>query len=70
MRQVLYTPALQYYTFYMPLKTAVWTGMIIGSLLGQSIPSLWGAGIFSFSSIFLSTFLGLVGIWLGYKISR
>ncbi len=44
--------------------------MLIGSTVGGIIPSLWGAGMFSFSSIILSALGGILGIWVGYKISQ
>lgn len=51
-------------------KTMVWIGMAIGSTLGGMIPSLWGAGFISFSSILFSGLGAIIGIWLGFKISR
>ena len=43
--------------------------MIVGSTIGGAIPTLWGAGFFSFSSIILTAVGGIVGIWLGFKLS-
>ena len=43
--------------------------MTIGLFVGSSIPLLWGASEFSFSSIILSALGGLVGIWIGFKLS-
>ncbi len=43
--------------------------MLVGSTVGAYVPALWGAGLFSFSSIVLSTVGGLAGIYLGYKLS-
>ncbi len=53
----------------MSTKTLVIIGAIIGSMVGSYIPALWGAGIFSFSSIILSGVGGIAGIWLGWKIA-
>jgi len=44
--------------------------MFIGSTIGGFIPSLWGAGFFSFSSIILTTVGGIFGIWVAFKISN
>lgn len=51
-------------------NSLIWIGAGIGSTVGGFLPSLWGAGMLSFSSIILSTIGGLGGIWLGYKLSR
>ncbi len=43
--------------------------MAIGSTIGGYIPTLWGAGFLSFSSVILTAIGGILGIYLGYKIS-
>jgi uncharacterized membrane protein YeaQ/YmgE (transglycosylase-associated protein family) len=43
--------------------------MFIGSTVGGFVPSLWGAGVFSFSSIIFSSLGAAAGIYIGYKIS-
>ena len=48
----------------------IWTGAGIGSLVGSYLPKLWGSGLFSFSSIILSTIGGLFGVYVGYKVSQ
>ncbi len=53
----------------MSQKSIILIGMFIGSSLGGLIPALWGADLLSFSSIIFSTLGGLIGIWLGYKLS-
>ncbi|MDB5254416.1 MAG: hypothetical protein JWL80_482 [Parcubacteria group bacterium] len=45
-------------------------GLVVGSTVGGFIPNLWGAGSFSFSSIFLSAIGAIVGIYIGYKVTR
>ncbi len=50
-------------------KGMVWIGLFIGSTIGGFIPELWGAGIFSFSSVFGSAIGGLLGIWAAVKMS-
>ena len=44
--------------------------MTIGSYLGGSIPSLWGADMFSFSGVILTAVGGIVGIYLGFLIGE
>ena len=44
--------------------------MILGSSLGGFLPLLWGGSELSFSSIFLTAIGGLLGIYVGYKVSR
>lgn len=51
-------------------KTLVWIGMFVGSTIGSFIPTLWGAGMFSFSSIFFSSIGAIVGIYFGFKLSN
>lgn len=51
------------------MKQIVWIGLLVGSTIGGFIPELWGAGVFSFSSIILSAIGGMVGIWVGWKIA-
>jgi hypothetical protein len=52
----------------MDRKKLVWLGFFAGSTLGGLVPGLWGAGMFSFSSILLSAVGGLVGIYVGFKL--
>lgn len=51
-------------------KQLVWMGMLIGSMIGSYIPALWGANVFSISSIVLGGIGAIIGIWFGFKISR
>jgi hypothetical protein len=51
-------------------KTLTWIGMIVGSTIGGLIPALWGAGMFSFSSIILSGVGAIAGIYIAFKISH
>lgn len=57
------------YDFYMERKTLVWIAVFLGSIIGGYIPSLWGAGIFSFSSVVCSSIGAIVGIWLVWKLA-
>jgi hypothetical protein len=54
----------------MSSKTIIYIGMIIGTTIGGFLPSLWGADMFSLSSVFLSAAGGVVGIIIGYKMSN
>lgn len=54
----------------MSTKAIVYLFMFIGSFLGGMIPTLWGAGIFSVSSVFLTAVGGFTGIWVGYRLSH
>lgn len=51
-------------------KALIWIGLFIGSTIGSLIPLVWGANPLSFSSILLSAIGGIVGIWLGFKMSQ
>jgi uncharacterized membrane protein YeaQ/YmgE (transglycosylase-associated protein family) len=51
-------------------KQIIMFGLVVGSAVGGFIPNLWGASSFSFSSIFLSAIGALIGIYVGYKITR
>jgi len=48
----------------------IWLGLLFGSTIGSYVPLLWGAGLFSFSSLILGLIGGLVGIWVGLKIGQ
>ena len=51
-------------------KTATYIGMTIGSMVGSYIPLLWGAGAFSFSSIFFGAAGAMVGIIIAFKMTH
>ena len=51
-------------------KRLIMFGMIVGSVLGGWLPSLWGAGGFNMTSIVTSTVGGLAGIWAGWKLAN
>ncbi|BBD67413.1 hypothetical protein NIES4072_52920 [Nostoc commune NIES-4072] len=51
-------------------KFIIGIGMFVGSTIGSYIPALWGGTVLSFTSIFFSVIGGLVGIWLGYRVSK
>jgi uncharacterized membrane protein YeaQ/YmgE (transglycosylase-associated protein family) len=51
-------------------KTSIWLGLILGSLIGGFVPGLWGADVFSFSSLIWSTIGALVGIYVAHRLSQ
>ncbi|MDE2399684.1 MAG: hypothetical protein KGL67_01595 [Patescibacteria group bacterium] len=54
----------------MDSKPLIWIFLFIGSTIGGFIPTLWGAGFFSVSSVVLTAVGGIFGIWLGYRLSN
>lgn len=52
------------------MKQAVWGGATIGSILGEFVPSLWGADMFSFSSVIFTALGGILGIYIAFKLSQ
>ena len=50
------------------MKFIILISMFIGSFIGGYVPTLWGAGLFSFSGVIGNTIGGIVGIYLGYQI--
>jgi len=52
----------------MDSRKLIWAGMFIGSSVGSYVPALWGAGLFSFSSVLLGAIGAFVGIWIGYRL--
>jgi hypothetical protein len=58
------------YNERMKPRTIIGIGAAVGSTAGAYLPLLWGAGLFSSSSVILTTVGGFAGVWLGYKLSR
>jgi hypothetical protein len=54
----------------MNTKSLIWIGASVGGIVGGYIPALWGAGLFSVSSIIWSTVGGVAGIWAGFKLGQ
>jgi len=50
-------------------KGPTYSGGFVGSLAGSLIPSLWGAGQLSISSLVLFVIGGVVGVWLAYRLT-
>jgi len=51
----------------MPSKGVYYLAAFIGSIVGAYIPTLWGAGLISFSSIIFSTLGALAGFIIVWK---
>lgn len=54
----------------MSQKTIIYIGVLFGSTIGGLIPMLWGADYLSMSSVLLTAVGGIVGIYVGFKISH
>jgi uncharacterized membrane protein YeaQ/YmgE (transglycosylase-associated protein family) len=52
------------------MKQVIWMGMLLGSTIGGFIPTLWGAGFLSFSSLIFSTLGAMAGIYITYKLTH
>jgi uncharacterized membrane protein YeaQ/YmgE (transglycosylase-associated protein family) len=44
-------------------------GLLIGSLIGGCIPSIFGAGVFSMWGLLGSTVGAILGLWIAYRIT-
>lgn len=53
----------------MSKKSMVWLCVGFFSIVGGYIPILFGSSLFSYSSMLGNTIGGLIGIWIGFKIS-
>ena len=51
------------------MQGRIWIEILIGSTIGGFIPELWGAGMFSYSSVLLSAIGAFVGLFIGYKLA-
>lgn len=52
-------------------KMIITLGMTIGSTIGALLPQLWGDHDFlSVTSLLLGLIGGIVGVWIGVKISK
>ena len=43
-------------------------GAFIGGTIGSFVPSLWGAGQLSMSSLLFFMIGGFLGIWIAYRL--
>jgi len=51
-------------------KLIIGIGMFLGSTIGSYIPILWGGSLLSFSAILFGGIGGILGICIGYRISK
>ena len=51
-------------------KSIVMMSFVVGSLLGSYLPVLFGVGAFSYTSIITGAIGGVIGIYVGYKLSN
>ncbi len=49
-------------------KGPTYTGALVGGTIGSFVPSLWGAGQLTMSSVVFFVIGGLFGIWLAYRL--
>lgn len=54
----------------MSTKTLVWLGVIVGSVLGQFVPTFFGISAFSLWAVIASAVGSIIGIILGIKIGN
>jgi uncharacterized membrane protein YeaQ/YmgE (transglycosylase-associated protein family) len=46
-------------------RGSTWLLIFIGSTIGGFIPEMWGADLFSYSSVLFSGIGAFVGLWFG-----
>lgn len=51
-------------------KKVVMLGMVFGSLIGGWLPTLFGVGAFSLTSVLTGALGGVIGIWLTFRLIR
>jgi hypothetical protein len=49
-------------------KKIIILGMLFGSIIGGYIPTIFGANVFSMTSVISGAIGGLLGIWLSFKL--
>jgi uncharacterized membrane protein YeaQ/YmgE (transglycosylase-associated protein family) len=49
------------------MRARIWVGVLVGSTVGGFIPQLWGADMFSYSSVLFSCLGAFTGLWLCYR---
>ncbi|MBY0538014.1 hypothetical protein K2P47_01295 [Patescibacteria group bacterium] len=55
----------------MESRKTIYFGMFLGGLIGGYIPALvWGASIFSFSSLLGNAIGAIIGIYITFKLTR
>jgi uncharacterized membrane protein YeaQ/YmgE (transglycosylase-associated protein family) len=51
-------------------KLIVYFFLFAGSIVGAYVPKIWGAGLFSISSLIFSSVGAIVGIIIGLKLTK
>jgi hypothetical protein len=54
----------------MQTKRIIWLCAAVGGWLGSYTPLLWGVGTFSMTGIIFGGVGSLLGIWVGFKLTR
>lgn len=54
----------------MSLKFLILAGLTAGSIIGGYVPTFFGVDMFSYFSVFTSGVGAILGIYIGYKLSR
>lgn len=54
----------------MQSKRIIWLCAGVFGWIGGYIPLLWGGGAFSFAGIILSGVGAMMGIYIGYRVTR
>jgi len=54
----------------MDRKVALRTGAIIGTMIGSYVPLLWGGNFLSFASVFISAIGGILGVYIGFQMTK
>jgi len=49
-------------------RSAIWLLALLGTTAGGFMPELWGAGMFSLSSVLFSALGGIAGVWFGVRL--
>jgi uncharacterized membrane protein YeaQ/YmgE (transglycosylase-associated protein family) len=52
----------------MPSRALIWVAILIGSIIGGTVPELWGADMLSYTSLLLSGIGALVALWIVFRI--
>ena len=58
------------YNLTMDSKRTIYFFMFIGGTIGGYVPLLWGGEAFSFAGIIFNALGALLGIYLGFKMTR
>jgi hypothetical protein len=51
------------------MRSVIGLCTILGTIVGSSAPSLWGASSFSLASVLFAAVGGVAGLWLGVRLS-